>query len=71
MIDNLDLLFHHRHAPGEVVVLAHLARQLVNLAVRHGLRGRELLLDLFVALHVGKHHPDEREPARDGRRRCV
>ena len=37
MIDDLDLLLHHGHPPGEVGVLPDLPGQLVQFCFRHGL----------------------------------
>lgn len=37
MVNHLDFFLHHRHAARKIVVLAYLARQLVELGFHDGL----------------------------------
>ena len=56
VVDDLDLLLHHGHSPGEVVMFPNLPGKLVQL----GLRDR-------LAFAVGNQHAKQGDAARDQR----
>ena len=44
MVDHFDLLLYHRHALRKMIVLAHFARQFLQLGLSHRLRGLDRLI---------------------------
>ena len=65
MIDDLDLFLHHRHPPGEVIVLPHLGGETFQLGVRDRLGGADALLRMAGGAAVGDQNPQQRKPSGD------
>ena len=71
VIGHLHLFLEHGNAFCEIVMFAHLARQLVQLGIGDCLLLVELVVDVARLLAAGEDHADQRQHAgKQRRRRC-
>nr|DAL45733.1 MAG TPA_asm: hypothetical protein [Caudoviricetes sp.] len=65
VVNDFDLLFHHRHTAGEIVVFPHLPGQLLQLRVGDSLLRVKLGLYIPGGLVAGDNYPQQRQAAGD------